>query len=688
VKHSYLLGVALVAATAAAQGPPPKLDPMVTTAERTPGVLSSSVAAVTRLSRDEIARIPQATFADVLRTVPGFSVVDFDGLGFDPQLVTRGFYGGGEAEYVVVLLDGKPLNQLHTGRALFEALPSGVQIEAIEIVRGGASALYGDAAIGGVINIITRQGTLGAPGSRSSIELSGGSFGLRQGALEYGLQRDGRTATLSATFADMTGYRRQAGRTSGSLRLRVVPVENDRGHLAFGYLRQMRDVTDPGPLTEAAADDDRRSRDILFRFDETSDTHDELAVDGARQLTYGSRLTWFATAGWRDLASVRTVALAPGFGDTQARDTDLQRLLGNVQYALTFGRHDLLVGVELQRGTAESRYYAVAGGPAPAYAESSGDRGALNGGADADRTALSAYTQFAVRMSPRLRLSIGGRFDRFSDDMSPRGPDGGAAVDATNEAFSPKIGLNIELRDGGTAYVTAGRSFKAATLDQLFDQRAFPVPFPPFAVRSSNVSLRPATGVNIEAGTYQNFLLGERAVAGLSVSVYDMAMRDEIDFDVATLRYGNIARSRHQGAEIGLRLAGPHAITYATSYTLQAATLDGGPNDGNQIKAIPRHTLSGTLSIAPLPWIETGLVVTRTGEAYFDDANSRQIPSWTRADARIGVRLSSAAITAEVRNVFGAKYVSTGYLDPAGTGTAYVYPAAGAVVVLGVRWSR
>ncbi len=686
-------GVAIAAAMLAttalrAQERPPVLDPLITTATRSASPLSRTPASVTRLSAEEVRRIPQATFADVLRTVPGFSIVDFDGLGFDPQVITRGFYGGGEAEYVVVLLDGKPLNQVHTGRAVWEALPSGTQIEAIEIVRGGASAIYGDAAVGGVINIVSAPVAAGTPW-RSQADVGGGSFGLKQGAIRIGGPIMGRSVSFSGAATALDGFRDRAERLTGHGRVRAVLAEGDRGRLELGFLRQRRTALDPGPLSESAARAGRTQSEILFRFDSISDVNDEVSLDGHRRLGAAGRLTWFGVLGWRELSSTRTVALAPGFGDTQAQDLALRRSMANVQYVMDEGlpaRGELLVGVEVQTGDASSRYFAVAGGPAAAYAHASGSRGDALGGGDADRRSLAAYAQYALPMGQRTRLSVGGRYDRLADRLTPQGVDAARSGDITHEAFSPKLGVTVQVARRTSAHASVGRSFKAPTLHQLFDQRAFPVPFPPFAIRSSSTSLRPATGTNVEAGGTHALLLGARSVLSFTFSAYEMRMRNEIDFDVATLSYGNIAQSRHRGVEAGTRLTGPGSLTGFVSYTVQAATLDGGVNDGNQIKAIPRHTWSVGASQRPRAWLSVGVFMQRMGAAFFDDANTRRIAAWERVDARVAADLLGATLIAEARNLFDARYVSTGFLDPAGSGAAFVHPAAGRVLQLGLRW--
>ena len=184
---------------------------------------------------------------------------------------------------------------------------------------------------------------------------------------------------------------------------------------------------------------------------------------------------------------------------------------------------------------------------------------------------------------------------------------------ASHAAFSPKAGLNVRYHKSatgtGNVYFTAGRSFKAPTLDQLFDQRPIPVPFPPFSLTTSNPLLRPQSGTSIEAGVYQDGSWSSLR-ASASVSVYQMDMKDELDFDLQTLRYVNIGSSRHRGVEAGLVLSGPAGTSLFANYTLQAARSQSGDNTGNYLKAIPRHTLSGGASVTLFSRLEASTMVT------------------------------------------------------------------------------
>ena len=107
--------------------------------------------------------MPLQRFSDGLRSVPGLIVLNAGSMGDQPRLVIRGFYGGGETDYAAVLMDGVPLTSLSAGLANWDIIPI-VAVRAIEVIPGSSSALYGEAALGGVINIIT---TLPDPISRA-----------------------------------------------------------------------------------------------------------------------------------------------------------------------------------------------------------------------------------------------------------------------------------------------------------------------------------------------------------------------------------------------------------------------------------------------------------------------------------------------------------------------------------------
>jgi outer membrane receptor protein involved in Fe transport len=259
-------------------------------------------------------------------------------------------------------------------------------------------------------------------------------------------------------------------------------------------------------------------------------------------------------------------------------------------------------------------------------------------------------------------------------------------MDANHFAFSPRVGLNVEYvgndEFAGHAYVTAGRSFKAPTLDQLFDRRLLPVAVP--GITTSNALLEPQHGISLEAGVYQRATAGSLS-ALLSLSVYRIDMRDELDFDVQTLRYLNIGRSRHRGVEAGITVNGPGTSAAFLTWTHQDAVARSGESPGRQLKAIPRHFTTAGLSGSPAAGLEAALLLSHARGIFLDDANTIPLPAYTRVDVRVGREVGGVEVTLDVRNILDASYSTTGFPDPSGSPELYYRPAAGRTFELGVR---
>ena len=285
---------------------------------------------------------------------------------------------------------------------------------------------------------------------------------------------------------------------------------------------------------------------------------------------------------------------------------------------------------------------------------------------------------------PRPPASSSTSFCRpvILDAFEPRTPSQGGRTTTDHAAFSPKAGLNVTYtesdRHTGHWYVNVARSFKAPTLDQLYDQRSTPVPFPPFSITTANDGLDPQTGTSFETGIYHRVTPSRSDLSGeLSLSVYDMDMKDEIDFDLQTFRFVNITESRHRGVEAGLKFhKGARASAYL-NYTLQDVTSRVGDFEGKQLKAVPKHHWTGGLSGGLIGGLEGAAFFTSTRTMYLNDANSERIPDYTTVDVRLSHQVAGGTLSFEVANVFDEEYQATGFPDPAGSDVRFFYPAAG-----------
>jgi vitamin B12 transporter len=191
-----------VAASVQAQGI--EVNPVVVSASRMEQPLSDVLSSVSVITRAEIDKAQAATLADLLQGEAGFEF----GRNGGPGSTTSLFMRGQESKNMVVLIDGVRSQSDGNGSLTVTDVPLS-QIERIEVLRGNAGALYGEAAIGGVINIITRTGK-GEPaaygsstlGSRKTSDLNVG-YGGRTGDTSFDFNA-GTTATagFSAMSAD------------------------------------------------------------------------------------------------------------------------------------------------------------------------------------------------------------------------------------------------------------------------------------------------------------------------------------------------------------------------------------------------------------------------------------------------------------------------------------------------------
>jgi len=143
---------------------------VVVTATRLPTPAAEVASSVTVITSEEIERKQQRSLSDVLRDIPGLSLVQTGG----PGGLTSVFIRGTNSNHTKVFIDGIDVGDPSTADGAFDfAHLLAADIERVEVLRGPQSGLYGSDAIGGVINILTKHGT-GPPRFRAGIEA--GSF--------------------------------------------------------------------------------------------------------------------------------------------------------------------------------------------------------------------------------------------------------------------------------------------------------------------------------------------------------------------------------------------------------------------------------------------------------------------------------------------------------------------------------
>lgn len=250
--------VLVIASSASAQ---PTLPGVVVSASRSEQRVQDALPATTLITREQIDRSQTPDLVTLLRSVAGVELAQNGGLG----TVSSAFLRGAESRHTLVLIDGVPVNNLNFGTATLEHLPL-ADVERIEVVRGNVSSLYGSAAVGGVIQIFTRQpgpvpqlALSAQAGSRGFAQASGtGSVKLASGtgirATVETLRQHGfnsiRQEARPGTNPDDDGYRRRAASLG-------LTQDLPGGHTVGLTLREARGTAEYdsqfGPATQADA---------------------------------------------------------------------------------------------------------------------------------------------------------------------------------------------------------------------------------------------------------------------------------------------------------------------------------------------------------------------------------------------------------------------------------------------------
>lgn len=521
------LWLAVALACAGAAQAETRLKEVVVSATHSEQETRTAPASVSIVTREEIATRNPVDLLDTLRGTPGVTLMG-RGVGGRKTMSMRGLGG----KHVLTLIDGRRITATDdvVGHSDYQYgwLPMSA-IERVEVVRGPMSTLYGSEALGGVVNLITRQpkdrwiGSIGLTGA----DLRSGDGGDRAGASLFAAGPVGESVDL-----------RLSAETN---RLGAVPLKEDpriselegRKTETVGAMGRLKLA--PGHTLEASWTDgqEKRWRDTI-----TSSTLHKDRYDIERHHGY---LTWRGEFdGWRaqanayrsefDVKNTRTNGVAP---------TTPQNFRDVVYDALAttgLGSHRLTFGGEYRIETMTHPHLAT--------------------GKD-DATHKALFLQDELPLATHLALTAGLRADHhefFGTEWSPRAY---LVWEATPELIVK----------GGY-----GHAFKAPTLKQIspvYVGSAGPHSF------YGNPNLKPEKSDSIEIGAdWQRGLLNLRATL-FHTELKDLITTSLFKTDPAPpfpprrhYRYVNLNKAKVSGLEIGFALSISPALLWQTDLTL------------------------------------------------------------------------------------------------------------------------
>ncbi|GGE80391.1 TonB-dependent receptor [Streptosporangium jomthongense] len=560
---------------------------------------------------------------ETLSQVPGIFLQNQENYAQGERVAIRGF--GARAPFgvrgITVIVDGIPYT-LPDGQAQLDAIDLD-SAERIEVIRGPASVLYGNAA-GGVISVTTSDGR--RKPDETSVRITGGSDNFGKLSVKNNQQNGPWSHSVSASALNYEGYRDNAKVEKYLLNTKLRrELGNDRSLTTIVNLLQNPRSEDPGALTAEQVEADRSQAGRFTEDYDTGQTVDQQVLG----LQYQD-----LSAGPGELRA-KTFYLRRNFeqqlpypGDSRI-DYDRDYFGARVDYRQSLELSGVpfryVTGLEAREQRDDRIRREMSFG---------GDLQGLTADELQTATALSAFAQGDLSLTDQWLLSVGGRFDRIrlrvDDDFSTDGDQNGSR---TFREWSGSAGLSYRYLPNHQAYANISTAFETPTFSEFAN---------PSGVGGLNPETEPQKSLNHELG-----LRGELNT-GISydLTLFWVDVRDElIPYELPgpddRTFYRNAGDTTRKGIEAAAGWLFSPSWRAETALTLASYEFDtyrSGSDryDGNRLPGLPEQVWSNRLTWQGLGGIFAALEVRYIGDIVADDANEVKVDGYWLVNLRGG----------------------------------------------------
>ncbi|MGH8208892.1 MAG: TonB-dependent receptor [Steroidobacteraceae bacterium] len=585
-----VIAIALACATISARADTSP-DDVIVTATRSARALTDVPASVSLVTATDIEDTPSQSLDDVLRHVPGVNLPGQTGIQIHPTADNVSMRGLGGI-HALVMVDGVPINDPFFGTIQWGRIPL-EGIDHVEIVRGGGSPLWGNFAMGGVINVITR-----APESDVAIaDAGGGGFGTYRSSLygSYGLSATNRvsvTAALNGTdgFMSVPIYARRPFDTPTSFAARNLELRDTWQalddvlvDLRFNYHKNNQQLGTP--LDTNRQDTSSYVANIKKSFGDA----------GSLTGTVFHSDSTFVTD--NPIVTDSTLPLA-----SQTEHID------NIHTTPFHNTGGSLVGSQNFRGllrnlTAGVDVNDVKGSDSAAIFDATGVNQIRTDVGRGEQLFAGAFIQTSLLPAPRLEFLASGRIQYFEVLNGFDGNPGGAGNEPNQSTtkFDPRISVRYGFDNGFALRGAYYQAFRAPTLDNLY--RGFASDG---GIFYPNSRLKPETlqggevGVDFVADGLRTQVTVYRTEVSNLITSASLANSELPPGFFFGSRLVNAATAQAQGveAEVNWKIGGGFSTTLG--YTWADSVYKSNPTDplsvGQQLTDVPRNTASAALT--------------------------------------------------------------------------------------------
>lgn len=585
-----------------------RIEQVVVTATQSEQAAVLTPSSVVVVDRARIDAMGASNVADVLRAQAGIQLTDY-GDSSRSTVSMRGF-GANASNNTLILIDGRKLNNPSLEAPALSDI-SVSDIERIEIVEGSAGVLYGDQAVGGVINIITRR-----PEGKAyhHVETSVGSHDLKTyGGTSSQRFENGFAYRVSASSRNADNYRDNNEANYENIFARLEQ-HFEAASVFFEQQRIDDDMNLPGSLGEAELRDDRRQ--TTKPLDYSDRVVDMYRLGG--ELALGEQWRLLAEMTDRDTDGVGALWATPFRQGTHLRSYN-PRLVGELPTAN--GISHLTLGYErqdsdYQRGPGMRRDYAQ------------------------DMEAL--YGQVIYPVAPDWSLTLGAR-EAEVRDRNLRQDERQKEAETVTDA-----GISWQATENGRVFLRRSGILRFANADE----NGYTLPGIDF--------LDPQTGVSNELGAEWN-----SGAAKARVVLFDMELDGELYFDAATNGgWGaniNLPSSERRGATVGGEYPLAEALVVGAHYTYTDAELSSGSFDGNEVPSVSENagTVFANWSFLPGWSLYADAIYRGSRYSNDDDSNSYgKVDHYWLYNANVGWEQNGFSANLRLNNIAGEEYTT------------------------------
>ncbi|WP_434938956.1 TonB-dependent receptor family protein [Shewanella sp. HL-SH8] len=580
----------------------------------------------------EIQMSGATNLGDLLR---GHSGIQVSNNNTGPVFSMRGFTASQAANNTLILVDGRRLNNIDIAAPNVSAISLN-QIERVEILSGSSGVLYGDQAVGGVINIITKAPT----SNGGSLALSAGSFDTLEAKGDVaGAINDAWQYYLAGQYNESDNYRDDnANETSSILgRLQYKTLEEDF-YIEANYFDNDRQT--PGALTKEQLEENPRQSNPWNKGDYIHGMTTALRTGYHNQVTD----TWTLGA---DVSYTDSNNTSLQWGSSGRNDRTLLSISPKAvaKYQVESGELNIITGIDYNLGESIFSF-----------------------GRSNQQTQSSAYIQASVPLTTSLSYVVGGRYAEAEDDLVDGNiyPNG---IDLDQDAHAFELGLNYRPNTEHRLYVRADDNFRFAKVDE----QAYTSP--------GTVGLKPQLGRSFEAGWDYAY-----DIHNLQINLFQLDLEDEIVWDpsaekpVGGVFNGaniNADASRRYGVSTDYDIQLSPALMLGVAYDYIDAEFTEGENAGKALSWVAKHNGRGYVSYDFANHWQVFAEGVYTGERFIEGDNANVDPkldSYVLTNIAVNYTYQQWSASLRADNLLDEEYVSAGYYSAWGSG---FYPGDG-----------